>query len=45
MAHAKNEVIIDRPIEEVFAYIANGENNAHWRGGFSRSSGRRITAG
>jgi uncharacterized protein YndB with AHSA1/START domain len=26
-------VIIDRPIEEVFAYIANGENNAHWRGG------------
>jgi uncharacterized membrane protein len=32
MAHAKNEVIIDCPIDEVFAYVANGENNAHWRG-------------
>jgi uncharacterized protein YndB with AHSA1/START domain len=33
MAYAKNEIIIDRPIADVFDFIANGENNARWRGG------------
>jgi uncharacterized protein YndB with AHSA1/START domain len=33
MAHAMNEVFIDRPIQDVFIYVANGENNARWRGG------------
>jgi uncharacterized protein YndB with AHSA1/START domain len=32
MAHAKNTVFIDRPIADVFAYLANGENNSRWRG-------------
>jgi uncharacterized protein YndB with AHSA1/START domain len=33
MAYARNEVVINRPIEDVFAYLAAGENNARWRGG------------
>jgi uncharacterized protein YndB with AHSA1/START domain len=33
MAHAKNEVLIERPIADVFAYLADGENNTRWRSG------------
>jgi uncharacterized protein YndB with AHSA1/START domain len=43
MAYARNEVFIDRPIEDVFTYLTNGENNARWRGGIlevTRTSGR-----
>jgi uncharacterized protein YndB with AHSA1/START domain len=36
MAHAENTVAIDRPIEEVFAYLADGTNNPHWRAGVLR---------
>jgi uncharacterized protein YndB with AHSA1/START domain len=32
MAHAKHEVVIDRPIDDIFSYLSNGENNARWRG-------------
>lgn len=33
MVEVRNEVLVDRPIEEVFAYLSDGENNARWRGG------------
>ena len=33
MPHAENMVVIAVPIDEVFAYIADGTNNAQWRPG------------
>jgi hypothetical protein len=33
MAHAESRVTIDRPVIEVFDYIADGRNNVHWRAG------------
>jgi uncharacterized protein YndB with AHSA1/START domain len=33
MAHAAHSVIVDRPIADVFAYIADGTNNPRWRAG------------
>ena len=42
MPHAENTVTIDRPIEDVFAYLADGTNNPHWRSGvvsIERASG------
>jgi uncharacterized protein YndB with AHSA1/START domain len=33
MPHAANTVTIDRPIEEVFAYLSDGHNDRHWRSG------------
>jgi uncharacterized protein YndB with AHSA1/START domain len=33
MAHAKDTITIARPIDEVFAYLADGTNNVHWRAG------------
>jgi uncharacterized protein YndB with AHSA1/START domain len=33
MPHAENTVIIERPVEDVFAYLADGTNNPHWRSG------------
>jgi len=41
MAHAEHTVTVDRPAAEVFAYLADGTNNPHWRPGvveISRSS-------
>jgi uncharacterized protein YndB with AHSA1/START domain len=32
VAHASNETTIHRSIDDVFAYLAHGENNALWRG-------------
>jgi hypothetical protein len=31
MAHAEHSVIVDRPIEEVFAFLADGMNEPLWR--------------
>ena len=31
MAHAEHSVIIHRPVDEVFEFIANGANNPRWR--------------
>ncbi|BCW66889.1 hypothetical protein NicSoilB4_16520 [Arthrobacter sp. NicSoilB4] len=31
MAHAENEITIDRPATEVYAYLADGLNNPSWR--------------
>ncbi len=33
MAHAENKIVIERPIQEVFAFILNGTNNKLWRPG------------
>jgi len=33
MAHAEHTVTINRPIDDVFAYLADGRNNRHWRSG------------
>lgn len=31
MAHAQNAVTVNRPVADVFAYLADGLNNRHWR--------------
>ena len=33
MVHAEHEVVIDRPIAEVFAFLADGHNDTTWRDG------------
>ena len=33
MPHAENTVTIERPIGDVFAYLADGTNNPRWRAG------------
>lgn len=33
MAHAENAITIDRPAVEVYAFLADGLNNARWRPG------------
>jgi uncharacterized protein YndB with AHSA1/START domain len=33
MPYAENTVTVDRPIGDVFAYLADGANNPHWRSG------------
>jgi uncharacterized protein YndB with AHSA1/START domain len=33
MAHAQNTLVIARPIDEVFSYLADGNNNLYWRSG------------
>jgi len=33
MPHAEHSVIVGRPIDEVFAFLADGENDPRWRNG------------
>ncbi|SRR6266496_4781050 len=33
MAHAESDVLINKPVAEVFAFIADGLNNPKWRPG------------
>ncbi|HSX35837.1 MAG TPA: SRPBCC family protein [Patescibacteria group bacterium] len=33
MAHAENEIQINKPVQEVYAFLANGLNNPKWRPG------------
>jgi uncharacterized membrane protein len=33
MAHAENEVIINKPVDEVYQFLADGTNNTRWRSG------------
>jgi uncharacterized membrane protein len=45
MLHASNRVTIDRPPNDVFAYVADGENAPKWRPGvldISRVSGAGV---
>lgn len=48
MAHAENEVFINRPVSEVFDFVADGLNNLRWRPGIAELnlvSGRPDTPG
>jgi uncharacterized protein YndB with AHSA1/START domain len=45
VAHADHELIIRRPSEVVFAYLADGENNPNWRGGILRVARTSDQAG
>ncbi len=45
MPSAKRSVTINRPIEEVFAYVAKGENGLKWRSGvldLTHASGEAV---
>ena len=45
MAHADGTVRIERPIEEVFDFLADGTNNKQWRAGvidISKTSGEGV---
>jgi uncharacterized membrane protein len=33
MSSAENSIVIQRPVEEVFAFVADGENDLRWRPG------------
>jgi uncharacterized protein YndB with AHSA1/START domain len=33
MPHAEHTVTVERPIEDVFGYLADGSNNPRWRSG------------
>src|SRR5262247_4439392 len=46
MPHVENTITIARPIEDVFAYLADGTNNPRWRSGvlsIERASGDGST--
>lgn len=42
MPHAENSVVIERPINDVFEYLADGANNLYWRSGVREIE--RVTA-
>jgi uncharacterized membrane protein len=45
MPAAENSVVIDRPISDVFAFVANHENDVRWRPGVTdieRASGEKV---
>ena len=33
MAHAENQIVINKPVSEVFSFLADGLNNPKWRDG------------
>jgi len=48
MASAKNSIVIDRPVSQVFAYVADGEKCPEWRPGvldIKRVSGEGLGLG
>lgn len=45
MAHAENEVTINRPASEVYAFLANGLNNPKWRSGVQSIAFKEGVAG
>lgn len=45
MPEAANEIVIERPLGEVFAFLADAENDARWRAGvldIKRESGSGV---
>lgn len=47
MPEAANEIVIQRPVEDVFAFLADAENDLKWRGGvieIERTSGDGVGA-
>lgn len=45
MAHAENEITIQKPASVVYAFLADGLNNPKWRTGVQRIELRSGTAG
>jgi uncharacterized protein YndB with AHSA1/START domain len=45
MPDAENTVTIERPIEEVFAYLSDGHNERHWRSAILEIERTSATAG
>ena len=45
MAHAENEISIDRPASEVYAFLADGLNNPKWRAGVQSIALKSGSAG
>ncbi|UZX02167.1 hypothetical protein F8G81_05705 [Arthrobacter sp. CDRTa11] len=45
MAHAENQTTINRPPEDVYAFLADGLNNPAWRSGVQAISLKSGTAG
>ncbi|HEY5806284.1 MAG TPA: SRPBCC family protein [Candidatus Saccharimonadales bacterium] len=48
MAHAENEIVINRPLSDVYDFLADGLNNLRWRPGIAELnliSGKPDTAG
>jgi uncharacterized membrane protein len=45
MAHAENEITIQRPASVVYAFLADGLNNPKWRNGVQRIELRSGTPG
>ena len=45
MPQAEHSVTIDRPVHEVFAYVADGAKNQSWRSGVTDISLASGTAG
>jgi uncharacterized membrane protein len=44
MKHVEQTVTVDRPIDEVFAYLADGRNNPDWRVGVLEIERTPLTA-
>ena len=47
MPHASNEILIDRPCDDVFAFLADPRNDPQWRSGvvdLTRVSGEGVGA-
>jgi len=45
MAHAENDITINRPAAEVYAFLADGINNTKWRPGVQRIALKSGAAG
>lgn len=45
MAHAENDITINRPAGEVYAFLADGLNNTKWRPGVQRIALKSGAAG
>jgi uncharacterized membrane protein len=45
MAHAENEITIQRPVSVVYAFLADGLNNPKWRNGVQEIELKRGAAG
>jgi uncharacterized membrane protein len=45
MAHAENDITINRPTAEVYAFLADGLNNPKWRAGVQKIALKSGAAG
>lgn len=45
MINIEKSVVIDRPVEEVFAYVTDGSKAPNWQGGLEAVEGQASTVG